>query len=255
MGASKESIFSAEAPRYRAKISPSPEDEPVSTAIDQASSLSSPGSPMNLFGQEDGSSLRTYPDYFPALAELEADETSRSYSRRWPISGFTTSPGACWTADTSECPSDADASTSLADVLLETVPERFFLSPRAAAGILRRAAKRGRELPPQLREALAALASQQQDDDKRTTTTTPKPDISSLAPSDPTLDPPATQPMSFSENSRDEVVENPIAMSIKTGGGKAGQSYPAARIGSTVRRLTPTECERLQGFPDGWTIP
>lgn len=23
--------------------------------------------------------------------------------------------------------------------------------------------------------------------------------------------------------------------------------------GYTVRRLTPTECERLQGFPDGWT--
>jgi len=23
--------------------------------------------------------------------------------------------------------------------------------------------------------------------------------------------------------------------------------------GMTVRRLTPTECERLQGFPDGWT--
>lgn len=22
-----------------------------------------------------------------------------------------------------------------------------------------------------------------------------------------------------------------------------------------VRRLTPTECERLQGFPDGWSIP
>jgi site-specific DNA-cytosine methylase len=22
-----------------------------------------------------------------------------------------------------------------------------------------------------------------------------------------------------------------------------------------VRRLTPTECERLQAFPDGWTIP
>ncbi len=25
------------------------------------------------------------------------------------------------------------------------------------------------------------------------------------------------------------------------------------RLGSAVRRLTPTECERLQGFPDGWT--
>ena len=23
--------------------------------------------------------------------------------------------------------------------------------------------------------------------------------------------------------------------------------------GSKIRRLTPTECERLQGFPDGWT--
>jgi site-specific DNA-cytosine methylase len=24
-------------------------------------------------------------------------------------------------------------------------------------------------------------------------------------------------------------------------------------VGAGVRRLTPTECERLQGFPDGWT--
>ena len=24
-------------------------------------------------------------------------------------------------------------------------------------------------------------------------------------------------------------------------------------MASAVRRLTPTECERLQGFPDGWT--
>ena len=31
-------------------------------------------------------------------------------------------------------------------------------------------------------------------------------------------------------------------------------SYPHGfGAGSSVRRLTPTECERLQGFPDGWT--
>ena len=24
-------------------------------------------------------------------------------------------------------------------------------------------------------------------------------------------------------------------------------------VNSKIRRLTPTECERLQGFPDGWT--
>jgi DNA (cytosine-5)-methyltransferase 1 len=28
---------------------------------------------------------------------------------------------------------------------------------------------------------------------------------------------------------------------------------PASRVGYLVRRLTPTECERLQGFPDNWT--
>ena len=28
---------------------------------------------------------------------------------------------------------------------------------------------------------------------------------------------------------------------------------PAVSVGITVRRLTPTECERLQAFPDGWT--
>ena len=28
---------------------------------------------------------------------------------------------------------------------------------------------------------------------------------------------------------------------------------PAVATESTVRRLTPVECERLQGFPDDWT--
>jgi len=49
--------------------------------------------------------------------------------------------------------------TSLSDVL-ETQPDlsRYYLSPKAATGILRRAAKRGRELPPQLAEALSRLS-------------------------------------------------------------------------------------------------
>ena len=33
---------------------------------------------------------------------------------------------------------------------------------------------------------------------------------------------------------------------------KASQQPPSV-TGAVVRRLTPTECERLQGFPDGWT--
>lgn len=34
---------------------------------------------------------------------------------------------------------------------------------------------------------------------------------------------------------------------------RAGTKQSTGVITSTVRRLTPTECERLQGFPDGWT--
>ena len=40
---------------------------------------------------------------------------------------------------------------------------------------------------------------------------------------------------------------------LTTGGGKPGEGYAAAMIGTGVRRLTPTECEFLQGFPPGWT--
>ena len=121
---------------------------------DPASSSSSPDVQTSLFQPEGGSWSRTYPDFFPpSVAEI-----SRSFSRRWPSSGFTTSPGECWTADTSECPSGGGVSSSLADVLQDDVPSRYFLSPRAAAGILRRAEKRGRELPAHLAAALEAVA-------------------------------------------------------------------------------------------------
>ena len=33
-----------------------------------------------------------------------------------------------------------------------------------------------------------------------------------------------------------------------------GQGYPAVMCDRTVRRLTPTECARLQGFPDKWGV-
>ena len=62
----------------------------------------------------------------------------------------------CLTLSSSECPNDAVAS-SLSDIL-ETgdLPPRYFLSRRACEGILRRAEKRGRQLPAPLRQALEA---------------------------------------------------------------------------------------------------
>ena len=74
-------------------------------------------------------------------------------------------PGECLTLSTSEhrasaglSPSDVDV-CSLSDIL-ETgdVPQRYYLTPKACAGILRRAEARGKELPPQLALALQAVA-------------------------------------------------------------------------------------------------
>jgi site-specific DNA-cytosine methylase len=55
------------------------------------------------------------------------------------------------------------------------------------------------------------------------------------------------------ENQRAEVSEHNIADALLSGGGKPGNGYPAIRQDMAVRRLTPVECERLQGFPDNYT--
>ena len=60
--------------------------------------------------------------------------------------------------------------------------------------------------------------------------------------------------VAFSENQRAEVMLSDHLRCMSTGGGKPGQGYPAALVGMQVRRLTPRECERLQGFPDDYTL-
>ncbi len=42
-------------------------------------------------------------------------------------------------------------------------------------------------------------------------------------------------------------------LQAKDSGGYSLNCQNPVRNGYTVRRLTPTECERLQGYPDGWT--
>jgi hypothetical protein len=70
------------------------------------------------------------------------------------------SPTEFWTLSILEYPSDGVAS-SLSDIL-ETgeLPQRYYLSGTACRGILRRAEKRGKDLPDALRSALLAVASQ-----------------------------------------------------------------------------------------------
>ncbi len=60
-------------------------------------------------------------------------------------------------ADGGRCLNVAGGS-SLSDILEKgPIPPRFFLSAKAAAGILRRAEKRGKKLPEALEQALRAV--------------------------------------------------------------------------------------------------
>jgi hypothetical protein len=66
--------------------------------------------------------------------------------------------GGCLTLAGTEWPNDA-AVCSLSQVLEDNVDPKYFLSPKACAGILRRAEKRGRELPSALSQALVQVAA------------------------------------------------------------------------------------------------
>lgn len=107
-----------------------------------------------------------WPRMFPGFSPSLADVTSGKSSVTWLNSGM------AWHGE-SETPnflvfrSDEGGSlslprTTLADVLEPNVAPRFYLSAKAAAGILRRAEKRGKTLPEPLRQALATMAAQAQ---------------------------------------------------------------------------------------------
>jgi hypothetical protein len=55
---------------------------------------------------------------------------------------------------TSEYPNGASVSSSLADVLQAEAQQKYYLSSRACEGILRRANRRDKTLPPALQKAL-----------------------------------------------------------------------------------------------------
>ena len=143
-----------------------------------------PSGSLTLWNSDDltGSCLRTSLGSSRPIAAL----TSPDFSARWSNSG-TASRGGFLMLNTSESPSDG-AACSLSEILEPTAPQGFYLGAKAASGILRRAGRRGKVLPPELHQALESLAQ--------------------------------------------EITHRP----------------------SRIRRLTPTECERLMGYPDGWTI-
>ena len=69
----------------------------------------------------------------------------------WPDGGR---HGGCWTASSTVWPNAASVCSLSSTLETGGVARRYFLSARACAGIIRRAEKRGKALPEELRTAL-----------------------------------------------------------------------------------------------------
>lgn len=197
-----------------------------------------------------------------------------------------------------------DAAVCLLSQVLETgsIPQRYYLSAKACAGILRRAEKRGKKLPEALEQALIG-----------TLQATPHPSLShsyntggigasnqevfsqrgaGLVQPFPVANT-LTARMHKGINTTVDEGQTPVICAYVSPALRAGNSFnnsdpiqeskslvafhvnaqpdqmnfsgetaasltcsqnAGVQMGQTVRRLTPTECERLQGFPDGHTL-
>ena len=93
----------------------------------------------------------------PEPCQATKEPISVSSSQVWLTSGRLHKSTPCWTRNTSECHSDDEEYfSSLSSILqpAKDVPTRYYLSSKAAEGILRRAERRGKILPDLLRQAL-----------------------------------------------------------------------------------------------------
>jgi site-specific DNA-cytosine methylase len=165
----------------------------------------------------------------------------------------------------------------LSQILEEEVPEKYYLSAKACAGILRRAKKRNwKGLAHELKEALerqalcdgeavargggkGALVS----NEKSLTLATANdhvlfvPDkarsLTARAGGSPCIDR-GPQIISVYQNSGyGKYTKGDICQTLQAAGGDCGGGSETLVYQKTVRRLTPTECERLQGLKDGYT--
>ena len=178
-----------------------------------------------------GYSLKMFPDSF----QLTAEGTLRLSCKRFPKAGMGIR-GEFWTVNTSESPNDAKE-CSLSDVLEENVHPKYYLSHKEVAGMIRRSKKWGRggyvfllEVGKDKIRRVKLLSLRELEDrivhkleikEKSSITLSPQQsDKAKIQLSE--LHPEATLPL-----------------------------YGKTLI---LRKLTPTEKEKLQGLPKDWTI-
>ena len=148
-----------------------PEGSPAKTSVSPENALDLAVRALDSSGKSfafltnsnpDSSSLKTYLVYCPPTT----DEILEPSSGRWLGGGMGSRTGFL-TLNTSEWPREG-AVCSLSDVLETTGAHlaKYSLSPKACAGILRRAERRGKKLPPMLERALRQVSSQCEKDQR-----------------------------------------------------------------------------------------
>jgi len=160
-----EALKASQLEMFAAPSTSSSGERPVSPSVSQASEVDS----LTVAATSPLSSLDWLMRYglaglsgkmFQVSYPSTEGETLAPSSGRWLNSGMV-SRGECLTLATSEFHSGA-VESFLSEILeVQSPPQRYFLSPKACAGILRRAEKRGKTLPARLAAALEAVAGQQ----------------------------------------------------------------------------------------------
>jgi hypothetical protein len=207
-----------------------------------------------------GLSSKTSPVYYPAIK----GRILPSSFDGWSNAGMAFA-GGYLTLNISEWP-NAAAVCSLSQVLEADAPQKYYLSPKACSGILRRAAKRGKELPERLRFALEAMGGGKGylglDDGAMTLGGQPQwvTDTLDAKSCSANRGSASTEMVHQHKDAADLVCwemqhaseayreSGDIAPNLQARMGTGGNNVPC--VG--VRRLTPTECARLQGFSDDW---
>src|SRR5574343_755864 len=126
---------------------------------------------LGLFAEPAGSSGKTSPEHSPRTAAatllkwLATWQDANSLSpatdgerKAWRWVSMDSSSGPCLTRSSSEWRSGAVVCSLSSTLETGAIDRRYYLSPKACAGILRRAERRGKTLPRALSEALTAAS-------------------------------------------------------------------------------------------------
>lgn len=181
-------------------------------------------------------------------AKFQCLDLASGQTPEWSEGVSVTLHGVSWTLNIGECPS-AERESTLWEIIETDVPLKYYLSPKACSGILRRAARRGKELPKALKDALERQAE------------TAIEEIISYILTASNIHAICYPIMleNHPNDSRIKIDESGNCQTLTSRMGTGGGNVPlcmmpiiAEGISYIVRRLTPRECAKLQGFPADW---